>query len=203
MVAVSSVFPTIDDRLEFVVLLSNDSQFCSAITNNEATIISVMSQKGLNKPLIMNAKKLICSTIKSHFNISNNQYDNQTIEKFWNKMILELVKQKNKDVFIGTTYKFGKPNSVSGECVYFNLHNTSKFNDTNSILFFTNDAEETISLQLRAKNGNLEFWNGGQQVALPNDNANDLRYSFKPLDGMLDPDELEKLREPNNLVFYL
>jgi hypothetical protein len=116
---------------------------------------------------------------------------------------LELVTNKNKDTFIGKTYKFGKPNTISGDCVYFNLQDASKLNDTNSILFFTNDAEETISLKLKTKDGNLEFWNGGQHIVLPNDNANDLRYSFKPLDGMLDPDELEKLRESNNLVFYL
>lgn len=203
MVAISSVFPTNNDRLKHVSLLSNDSQFCSAIIDNDATITSVLNQKGLKKPLILNAKKLTCSSIKSQFNISKNQYDNQTIEYFWDKKILELVTQKNKDTFIGETYKSGRPNTISGECVYFKLQDSSKLNDTNYILFFTNDAEETISLKLKTKNGNLEFWNGGQNVVLPNDNANDLSYSFKPLDGMLDPDELEKLRESNNLVFYL
>ena len=203
MVAVSSVFPTNNDRLEYVALLSNDSQFCSAITNNGATIDSVMSQDGLNKPLILDAKKLSCSSVRSQFNISRNQYSNQTIEDFWNKLILELVKKKNKNAYIGTTYKFGKQNTVSGECVYFNLQNASTLNDTNSLLFFTNDAEVTISIKLQTKTGNLEFWNGGHPVTLPNVNVNDLRYSFKPLEGMLEPDELEKLREPSNLVFYL
>lgn len=202
MVAISSVFPTNYDRLEDVSLLSNDSQFCSAIIDNDATITSVLNQKGLKKPLILNAKKLTCSSIKSQLNISNNQYNNQSIEKFWDKMILELVLQKNKDTFVGKTYKSGRPDTIPGKCVYFKLQNTSRLNNTNSILFFTNDAEETISLKLKTKDGNLEFWNGGRHVVLPNDNANDLRYSFKPLDGMLDPDELEKLREANNLVFY-
>ena len=101
MVAISSVFPTNYDRLEDVSLLSNDSQFCSAIIDNDATITSVLNQKGLKKPLILNAKKLTCSSIKSQLNISNNQYNNQSIEKFWDKMILELVLQKNKDTFVG------------------------------------------------------------------------------------------------------
>lgn len=203
MVAISSVFPTNNDRLEDVSLLSNDSQFCSAIIDNDATITSVLKQKGLKKPLILNAKKLTCSSIKSQFNISNSLYDNQTIEYFWDKKILELVTKKNKDTFIGETYKFGRPNTISGECVYFNLQDASRLNNTNSLLFFTNDAEETISIKLKTRTGNLEFWNGGHSVTLPNDNVNDLRYSFKPLEGMLEPDELKKLREPGNLVFYL
>lgn len=203
MVAISSVFPTNYDRLEDVSLLSNDSQLCSAIIDNDATITSVLNQKGLKKPLILNAKKLNCSSIKSQFNISNSLYNNQTIEYFWDKKILELVTKKNKDTFIGKTYKFGRPNTISGECVYFNLQDASRLNNTNSLLFFTNDAEETISIKLKTRTGNLEFWNGGHSVTLPNDNVNDLRYSFKPLEGMLEPDELKKLREPGNLVFYL
>lgn len=203
MVTVSSVFPTNDDRLKYVALLSNDSQLCSAITNNEKTINSVLSQEGLKTPLILNAKKLSCNSERMQLNISDNKYNNEVIEKFWDKMILELVKQKNKDAYIGSTYKFGKPNTVSGECIYFILQNTSALNDANSILFFTNDAEETISIRLKSKSGNLEFWNGGKPVTLPNSNVNDLRYSFKPLERMLDSDELNKLREPNNLVFYL
>lgn len=202
MVAVSSVFPTNNERLKFVALLSNDSQFCSSITNNGSTIDSVLSQEGLNKPLMLDAKNLSCESVKSHFNISRIQYDKQKIEKFWDKMILDLVIRKNERQYIGKTYKFGKPNTVSGECIYFKLQNARRLKDTNYLLFFTNDAEETISIPL-ARNGNLEFWNGGHPVTLPNDNANELRYSFKPLEGMLDPDELEKLREPNNLLFYL
>ena len=116
MVAVSSVFPTKNDRLENVSFLSKDSQFCSAITNNDAAIISVIKQQGLKKPLILNAKKLTCNSMKSQFNISKNQYDDQTIEKFEDKMILELVRQKNKDTFIGTTCKFGRPNTTPREC---------------------------------------------------------------------------------------
>ena len=69
-------------------------------------------------------------------------------------------------------------------------------------MFLTNDAEETISIRLKTKTGNLVFWNDGHPVSLPNDNDKDLRYSIKPLEDMLDPDELGKLREPNNLVFY-
>ncbi len=202
MVAVSSVFPTNEDRLAFVALLSNDSQFCSAITNNGATINSVMNQEGLNKPQILDAKNLTFGSVKPHLNLSSNQYNNQLIEKFWDKMLLELITQKNKDAFIGTTYKFGKPNTLPGECIFFSLRNTNILNDTNSLLFLTNDAEETISIRLKTKTGNLVFWNDGHPVSLPNDNDKDLRYSIKPLEDMLDPDELGKLREPNNLVFY-
>lgn len=202
MVAVSSVFPTINNRLDFVALLSNDSQFCSAITNNGATIDSVMKHEGLNKPLMLNAKNLYCKSVKSHFNISRIQYDNHTIEMFWDKMILDLVIQKNEKQYVGKTYTSGKPNTISGECIYFRLQNTSRLEDAKYLLFFTNDAEETISIPL-ARNGKLEFWNDGHPVTLPNNNDNELRYSFKPLEGMLEPDELKKLREPNNLVFYL
>ena len=203
MVTISSVFPTNDDRLQYVALFSNDSQLCSAITGNKETINSVLSQEGLKTPVILNAKKLYYNSGKIQLNISDNEYDNETIEKFWDNMILELVKKKNIDAYIGSTYKFGKPNTVSGKCIYFNLQNTNTLNDANSILFFTNDAEETISIRVKTKKGNLEFWNGGHPVSLPNDNANDLRYSFRPFDDMLDSDEFEKLREPNHLVFYL
>lgn len=203
LVTISCVYPKSDVILDFVALLSNDSQFCSAITNNEEIIDNVMSPKGLKKPEILDTKQLSCDAIASHFNISEMSYDNQTIEHFWNIKILELVKKKNKDTFVGTTYEYGKPDTISGECVYFNLQDASTLNDTNSLLFLTNDAEVTISIKLQTKTGHLEFWNGGHPVALPNDNVNDLRYSFKPLEGMLEPDELEKLREPGNLVFYL
>lgn len=203
LVAVSSVYPKRGEPIETVALLSNDNQFCSAINKNETTIESVMTPNGLKKPIILNAKKLTCSTIKSHFNISKNIYDNHIIEKFWDKKILELVKQKNETAYIGTTYRFGKPGTISGECIYFRLQNSNVLNDSNSILFFTNDADETISLQLRTKDGDIIFWNNGKVVSLPNDNPIDNRYSFKPVNGKLDPDELDKLREPDNLVFYL
>lgn len=203
LVTISSVYPKSDVVLDFVALLSNDSQLCSAITNNEEIIINVMSPKGLKKPEILDTKQLSCDSITSHFNISEMSYDNQMIEHFWDMKILELVKRKNKDAFVGITYEFGKPNDISGECVYFKLQDTNTLSDTNSLLFFTNDAEETISIKLKTRIGNLELWNGGQPVTLPNDNVNDLRYSFKPLEGMLESDELEKLREPGNLVFYL
>ena len=203
LMTISCVYPKSDVILDFVALLSNDSQFCSAITNNEEIIDNVMSPKGLKKPEILDTKQLSCDSITSHFNISDMSYDYQTIEHFWNMKILELVKKKNKGSFVGITYKYGKPDTISGECVYFNLQNVSILNDTNSLLFLTNDAEVTISIKLQTKTGNLEFWNGGQPVTLPNENVNDLRYSFKPIEGMLEPDELEKLREPGNLVFYL
>lgn len=203
MVAISSVFPIVGNRLDFVAVLSNDSQFCSAIRNNVTTIDSVMSQEGLKKPLILDAKNLSCSSVRSHFNLSINPNSMQAIEEFWNKLILDLVKQKNINSYIGTTYKFGKPNTLSGNCIYFNLQNTSCLNDTNSFLFFTNDAEVTISVKLKTKTGNLELWNDGHPVTLPHNNGNNLRYSFMPLEGMLESDELEKLREPGNLVFYL
>ena len=203
LVTISSVYPKNDLVLDFVALLSNDSQFCSAITNNEGVISNVMSPNGLRKPEILDTKQLSCDSIKSHFNISEIGYDDQSIDHFWDVKIWELVKRKNKDSFVGITYEFGKPNDNSGECVYFNLQDTNTLSNTNSLLFFTNDAEETISIKLKTRTGNLEFWNGGHPVTLPNDNVNDLRYSFKPLEGMLEPDELEKLREPGNLVFYL
>ena len=203
LVTISSVYPKSDVVLDYVALLSNDSQFCSAITNNEEIIDYVMSLKGLKRPDILDTKQLCCDSITSHFNISEMSYDNQTIEHFWDMKILELAKRKNKEAFVGITYEFGKPNDISGECVYFNLQDTNTLSDTNSLLFFTNDAEETISIKLKTRTGNLEFWNGGHSVTLPNDNVNDLRYSFKPLEGMLEPDELKKLREPGNLVFYL
>lgn len=203
LVTISSVYPKSDVVLDYVALLSNDSQFCSAITNNEEIIDNVMSPKGLKRPDILDTKQLCCDSITSHFNISEMSYDNQTIEHFWDMKILELAKRKNKEAFVGITYEFGKPNDISGECVYFNLQDTNTLSDTNSLLFFTNDAEETISIKLKTRTGNLEFWNGGHSVTLPNDNVNDLRYSFKPLKGMLEPDELKKLREPGNLVFYL
>ena len=203
LVAVSSVLPKNEDPLDFVALFSNDSQFCSAVIQYNATINSILSSKGLREPVVVNAKQLSCSSMKSHFNMNRDNYDNTTIEEFWDKLIIDFIKLKNRDTYIGETYTFGRPNTISGECIYFNLQNTSTLNDTNSILFFTNDAEETISLKLKTRNGGLEFWNGGHKVILPNDNINDPRYSFKPLDGMLEPDELEKLRESGNLVFYL
>lgn len=203
LVTVSSVYPRKGVPLEPVALLSNDSQFCSAINRNKTIVNSVMTPSGLKSPIIMDAKQLTCKSVKTHFNISKCTYDNQDIEKFWNKKILELVKQKNEDAYIGTTYKYGKAGTISGECIYFRLQNTSVLNNSNSILFFTNNAEETISLQLHSKEGDITFWNNGQTVNLPNDNPNDVRYSFKPIEGKLDTDELEKLREPDNLVFYL
>lgn len=203
LVAISSVYPKSDDILEFVALLSNDSQFCSAISGNRNTLNSVMTSRGLREPVIMNAKQLSCSSIKSHFNISETNYDKESLEIFWNKKIMDLIKEKNKDLYIGTTYQFGKPDTVSGKCIYFCLQNTSLLNDTRSLLFLTNDAEETISLSLKTKQGNIEFWNGGNLVKLPNENIHDMRYSFKPIDGTLASDELEKLRESDNYVFYL
>ena len=114
LVTISSVYPRKGQPLEPVALLSNDSQFCSAINKNETIVNSVLTPSGLKSPIIMDAKQLTCKSIKTHFNISKYPYSNQDIEKFWNKKILELVKQKNEDTYIGTTYKFGKTGTIPG-----------------------------------------------------------------------------------------
>lgn len=203
LVTISSVYPKRDESLEFVALLSNDSRFCSAINKNETVINTVMDPCELKRPIILNAKRLCCSSIKSHINLSDCNYDNSKIEKFWDYKILDLVKKKNEDTFIGSTYKFGKPGTISGECIYFSLNNTSILKKTDYLLFFTNNADETISIKINKNDGKLEFWNANHPVTLPNDNPKNLKYSFRPLEGMLDSDEIEKLREPKNLVFYL
>lgn len=203
LVTVSSVYPQRYEMLNFVALLSNDNQFCSEVCKNNATINTIMASKGLKEPVIMNAKKLDCSLMGSQFNIAKHDYDDATIEKFWNKKILELVKKKNENAYVGTTYKFGKSGTISGDCIYFRLQNVSLLKNANSFLFFTNDAEETISIRLKTRYGNIELWNDNHPISLPNDNPHNMKYSFRPLEGMLEEDELMKLRESDNLVFYL
>lgn len=205
LVTTSCIFPEDEKFLKFAALLSNDKQFCSAINKNKATLNNVMCSEEFNELSIMYAKNLNCSSINSQFNIYNynETHSYEFIESFWNKKILELVKIKNRENFIGETYKHGKANTISGECIYFSLQGSTCLNNTHSLLFFTNDAEETISIKIKIKNNEIVFWNAEHPISLPNNNPDNLLYSFKPLEGILDFDEFTKLREPNNLVFYL
>lgn len=203
LVAISSVFPEKENHLNFVALLSNDSQFCSAMSINRGVINSIMDSNGLKSPTIMNAKNLSCESKTFQVNLNQNNYSHRNLEKFWDKKIIELIKKKNESSYIGTTYAFGKPGTLPGQCIYFRIQDKSVLEETNSFIFLTNDAEETISLRLNTRKGKLELWNANHPVTLPNNNPDNTKYSFKPLDGMLEPDELSKLREANNLVFYL
>lgn len=193
LVMVSCMHPDKDVVLDHCLLLTRDSQYFKAYSDNRADADRVFGENELNTPVLVRTEDLRIKEQGTQYNLYNNDghYD---IEQYWIWLITTTMKSNQASMYVGTTYEHGG-NEIAKKCVYFEMDGDNKVLRTSSGLYVVfNDLSQKAILA-----GPFEFWNN-QRVDLPHTNPDFPKYSFKMED--ITPELLNKLRENGNSVFY-
>ena len=193
LVLISCMHPKEYKKLEHCILLSRDEQYYKSYQNNISEVDSVFHASNLVLPQFIHTNK-----IKYYQNKELNLYVNTSIddiENVWNDIICSALKSKHSDSYVGETYFYGK-NGVPAQCVYFDTKNPNiTLQESDGLLFISKDLKTKISIA-----GPFEYMNDGHKITLPHQNLKFTKYSFLP--NSVTPDNLIKLRQNGNLVFY-
>lgn len=193
MVMTSCMYPNVDEILQFSVLLSNDKQYSEAFSDNKQDASMVFTKYGLMIPTFMNAKALNNGSQLININQPNPNFDTVC---FWNKLLLNLIKEKNKSTLVGQTQKtnnFGLENGL----IYLDTKSyCSELEDSQGLFFIPADLSETIEIEK-----DFNYWNLKIERVLPyNISPIDTTFSFKS--KKINPMTLEKLQKNKYLIFY-
>lgn len=193
MVMVSCMYPKQNELLEFGVLLSSDRQYVNASKENKKKIEDVFLKYGIRYPVLLNAKEL--NNGKETYNLlEDNDIDKENLHSFWTILLLNLIRLKNQQTYLGHTIKIG--NSIrSAELVFVDVEEPEKeLVDSSGLFFVLNDLSGTIEISK-----DFDYWDNESSVSLPHINPADTKYAFKP---QIDAKLLLKIQERRNLVFY-
>lgn len=195
LVMVSCMNPDTDNYLEHCLLLTRDSQYYNAFTENKEDVENVFNDSGLKMPVLVRTADMSLDGHGPKYNL----YDNNgrtDIEVFWTGFLLQTLKSVRSSQYVGTTYEFGRTETAK-KCIYFELDGPDKtLRESAGLYFVFNDLTSKVILPAP-----FEFWNNEKKVEkLPHTNIEFPKYSFFRED--LDLALLAKLREAGNLVFY-
>lgn len=193
MVMVSCMYPSPNELLEFGVLLSNDKQYITASKENKEKIENVFRKYSIQFPVLLNAKEL--NNGNETLNITEgNCPDKNRLYSFWTVLMLNLIRQKRQQTYIGHTIKIGHSKRAA-DLVFIDIENPDKeLTDSAGLFFVLNDLSGTIEI-----NKDFDYWDNNNSIVLPHINPNDTKYSFKP---QISVGLLTKIQEKGNLVFY-
>ena len=192
LVMISCVYPhpSIDERLEFSVVLSNDQQYKTAYVENKGTIDSILQEYGLNLPEFLCIKELPFSNKNVDLNNSTQKID---IKLLWIHIISQFLILKNKDIFVGYTIKAGK--SIE-DIIFFDTNDKNKvLLDSEALTFIAYDLSGYLTIMK-----DFDYWNNISEVSLPHLDQNDTQYSF--IKKGIDKRDLNILQRKGNLLFY-
>ena len=146
----------------------------------------------------MNAHNIQCKSGGTVFDLTKKGGNSkEQVHCIWRSVILELIKDKNKDNFAGYTYHFGKSGN-SAKCVYFKLppeQNTLKESNSVCIIPPSLTTQDIISV---SKNG--FYWNNGKIIDMLPYKLDDNKLSFMPIN--ITSEQLEMIRQKDCMVFY-
>lgn len=193
LVMVSCMNPDTGDFIDHCLLLTRDSQYFNAFTDNRAKVEKVFNESGLNMPELVRTADMNLGEGSPQYNLYDNN-GRQDIEHFWTGLILKTLGEIRKSRYVGTTYTYGET-GVASKCLYFNMDGEDKtLRKSEGLYFVFNDL--TGKIILSAPN---EYWNL-EKITLPHSNPEFPKYSFMSTE--VDEEALSKLREPGNMVFY-
>lgn len=193
IVMVSCMHPDKDVILDHCLLLTRDSKYFKAYSENRSDAEKVFGDNNLHPPILVRTEDLRIGRQGTQYNLYDNDGPSD-IENYWIWLITSTLKTNHASQYVGTTYEHGG-NETARKCVYFEMDGANRvLRESAGLYFVFSDLTQKAILS-----GPFEFWNY-QPVELPHTNPDDSKYSFK-LEG-LDPDLLHKLRENGNSVFY-
>ncbi len=198
LVLTSSVTPQKDQYLNYVVILTLDKQFYTTACTIKSNIIKLFSHPQAGVPQIMNAHNIQCKSGGTVIDLTKKGGNSkEQVHYIWRSVILELIKDKNKDNFTGYTYHFGKSGN-SAKCVYFKLspeQNTLK--ESNSVCIIPPSLTTQVIISV-SKNG--FYWNNGKIIDMLPYKLDDNKLSFMPIN--ITSEQLEMIRQKGCMVFY-
>jgi len=198
LVLTSSVTPQKDQYLNYVVILTLDRQFSTAACTIKSDIIDLFSHPQAGVPQIMNAHNIRCKSGGTIIDLTiNDDHFKEQVNHIWRDIILELVKDKNKNDFAGYTYHFGERGD-SAKCVYFELpqeHRTLIKSSSLCIIHPSLTNQIIISVP-----DNDFYWNNDKIINVFPCELDDSKVSFMPQN--ITQEQLEIIRQKDCLVFY-
>jgi len=193
LVMVSCMHPDKEVVLDHCLLLTRDSQYYKAYTDNRDDADKIFREKELNTPELVRTEDLRINEQGTHYNLYSDNCRSD-IEKYWVWLIMTTLKNNHASQYVGTTYEHGAAEDAR-KCIYFEMDGANKvLRESSGLYFVFNDLTQRVILS-----GPFEFWNN-QPIKLPHTAPDSPKYSFK-MEG-LDSILLNKLRENGNSVFY-
>lgn len=195
LVLISCINPQKEIKLNQCILLTRDKQYTKAYRENQTDVDNIFSTYGLTLPVFLRTADLTGQNGTKINLYQTNSTADMNITEIWNDIILNTLKKKHNDTYLGETYTFGRA-GIPAKCIYFTMDDCNKeLTNSNGLLFISKDLKYKISLQ-----GPFEYWNNTKINALPYSNPNDTKYSFLPTS--ITDEQLKILRRQGNLVFY-
>lgn len=192
LVMISCVYPhpSIDERLEFSVVLSNDQQYKTAYIENKETIDSILQTYKLHLPEFLCTKELPFSNKTVDLNNTSQKID---IRLLWIHIISQLLVLKNADIFVGYTIKAGKSRQ---NLIFFDINDKNKvLLDSEALTFIAYDLSGYLTIMK-----DFDYWNNTRALSLPHSDINDTQYSLIKND--IDKQDMDILQKKGNLIFY-
>lgn len=187
MVLVSCVHPEPNRYLSYCVILTNDNQYYKAYNSSKETIDEIFENHQIPQaPNFINAKNIKRVNLYSPSPIN--------ISQFWNKILLEFIKEKKASEYLGHTITPNKKSIANGD-IWFDIeHKNKEIKDSEGLIVIDRD----LSVYKLIKDFNY-FGENGECKILPHLNPKDTRYSMRP---KLDTSIISKMQEKGKLIFY-
>lgn len=198
LVLTSSVTPQKDQYLSYVVILTLDRQFSTAACTIKSDIIDLFSHPQAGVPQIMNGHNLQCKGGGTTIDLTiKDNHINDRVHGIWKDIILEFVKDKNKNNFAGYTYHYGERGD-SAKCVYFEMPPEQKtLIKSSSLCIIPPSLTNQIIISVPEEDF---YWNHGKIINVFPCELEHNQVSFMPQD--ITPEQLEIVRQEKCLVFY-
>jgi len=195
LVLMSSIYPITTEPLPyaFPILLTSDKQYGDAFNESRHgnTVGKIFKDRNINIPTFLNSR----SISDRKFNLLGENIDIDNLKNGWCHVLLDLLKIKNNDTFLGKTYHFGKQGEAA-KCLYIDCMGLKELPQHDMVVFISHDLTMIAYLNVS------EYW-CNQPITLPYTFSSSHKLSFKPENNTLTAEQLQKLREKGNLVFYV
>lgn len=184
MVLVSCMYPTPEDRLLYCVILTNDKQYNDAYNSSKECIDEILGQGEVCLPQFFCLK-----------NMPNQKLNNKSdIIAFWNKTILNFIKNKNVSYYVGHTVT-PSPKSIAEGYIWFDMEeNNKKLYGSDGLVFISQDLSDYQDLV----NCNKYYGDDGLCSELPFTVPDDTEFSIK-----LEFEDIEILRRIQKNRYYV
>lgn len=199
IVYMSSAWPDVGTKEDFVFLMSNDLTFVQ--NTSHADVDGIIQAHGLSKPHVECIRSLQENNAhKINLTLAG---DDALLPTFLPFKIKELLIKKNQSLFLGRTIPCGNGQGFPTNVICFSLNANTVLNNNIYLIIIGKDLDFIFSIKVPV----VSFWNQTEITVYPFQNAAAINISFKPMDNStgaplpLPAAIINRLRESGNLVF--
>lgn len=141
LLLLSSIFPDSFKKEDHLILLTNDGQFYKALEQDVEASNNVFEENGLTKSHTYYLKDILLG--KSNFSLNliddNNGLTDDDVKNYVKEFIIEHIKKKNKDIFLGETIACECSAELKKKLLCFKLEDGQKLVENMYISILTKD----------------------------------------------------------------